>query len=123
MTKEYTEDAAGYEDFKKWKLGENQPRHTRLDKVYFWRYNNYLKKEYNFDMETCSECGIQEWNGKPVIMELDHLNGITTDARIENLSMKCPNCHSQTHNYKNRKISITEKKAQLLDTVAAFKKA
>ena len=111
-------DARGYERFKKHKLTENQGSHTRLDKKLFWRYNNYLKKEYNFDMETCSECGIQEWNGKPVIMELDHLNGITDDARIENLSMKCPNCHSQTHNYKNRKVTIFEKKKQLVASVA-----
>jgi len=111
-------DAEGYEKFKKSKLTANQVRHTRYDKNLFWRYNNYLKKEYNFDMETCSECGIQEWNGKPVIMELDHLNGITNDATIENLSMKCPNCHSQTHNYKNRKVTIFERKDQLVASVA-----
>ena len=111
-------DAEGYERFKKDKLTANQVRHTRIDKPLFWRYNNYLKKEYNFDMETCSECGIQEWNGKPLIMELDHLNGITNDARIENLSMKCPNCHSQTHNYKNRKVNIFVKKNQYLASVA-----
>ena len=44
-------DAEGYEKFKKLKLTKNQIRHTRLDKKYFWRYNNYLKKEYNFTRE------------------------------------------------------------------------
>mgnify|MGYP000424209917 CR=1 FL=1 len=63
---------------------------------------------FNFDMFICSECGCTEHNGRPVIMELDHLNRITNDSRIENLSMKCPNCHSQTLGYKNRKITIEE---------------
>ena len=42
------------------------------------------------------------------IMEMDHLNRDTSDSRIENLSMKCPNCHSQTLGYKNRTIPIEE---------------
>lgn len=30
-------------------------------------------------------------------------NGIKSDNRIENLQILCPNCHSQTLNYKNKK--------------------
>jgi hypothetical protein len=103
-----------YDEFKDDKLVQHGFRHTRLDKHFFFRFHKELKEEYNFDMFTCSECGIQEWNKKSIIMELDHLNGITTDARISNLSMKCPNCHSQTTNFRNRKVSIEERKQQLL---------
>ena len=53
----------------------------------------------------CAECGITEWNGKPLSLHLDHINGINNDHRIENLRFLCPNCHSQTNTYagKNKK--------------------
>lgn len=44
----------------------------------------------------CSGCGItDEWNGKPIVLELDHKNGINNDNRLDNLRFMCPNCHSQ----------------------------
>lgn len=47
----------------------------------------------------CSKCGVSEWQGKPLSLELDHINGINNDNRIENLRFLCPNCHSQTKTY------------------------
>lgn len=45
----------------------------------------------------CAECGISgDWNGKPLTLQLDHINGKHSDNRIENLRILCPNCHSQT---------------------------
>ena len=41
----------------------------------------------------CSICGITEWNGKTLSLELDHINGINNDNRLENLRFLCPNCH------------------------------
>ena len=53
----------------------------------------------------CRECGLTEWRGRPLLMHLDHINGVRTDHRLENLRMLCPNCHSQTATYggRNRK--------------------
>lgn len=53
----------------------------------------------------CECCGLSEWQGKPLVCELHHINGDSTDNRIENLIILCPNCHSQTENFrsKNRK--------------------
>lgn len=47
----------------------------------------------------CSICGISHWNGKILSLELDHINGVNNDNRLENLRFLCPNCHSQTSTY------------------------
>lgn len=53
----------------------------------------------------CDECGLSEWQGRPLSIQLDHRNGVKNDHRIENLRMLCPNCHSQTSTFgtRNRK--------------------
>ena len=66
--------------------------------------NNGLK-EYK-----CEICGLTEWLGRRLVIELHHINGDPTDNRLQNLQMLCPNCHSQTHNYckkeELRKINV-----------------
>lgn len=57
-----------------------------------------LVKE-NIKKEICEICGISSWNDKKIILQIDHINGINSDHRIENLRLICPNCHSQTETY------------------------
>ena len=47
----------------------------------------------------CECCGITEWNGKSLVMQLHHIDGDNTNNSLDNLQMLCPNCHSQTENY------------------------
>jgi 5-methylcytosine-specific restriction endonuclease McrA len=47
----------------------------------------------------CEECGLSEWRGKSLSLQLHHINGDRHDHRFENLRLLCPNCHSQTHNF------------------------
>jgi len=77
-------------------------------------YNTYklhlrLLKEGYFE-DKCSICG---WDKKPEGMnhtpcELDHINGIPTDHRLENLRLICPNCHSLTKTYRFRRGKTNE---------------
>ena len=65
--------------------------------------NGYLKYR-------CEFCGIgNEYNGKPLSLQLDHKNGINNDNRIDNLRFLCPNCHSQTETFAGRRLKQTKK--------------
>lgn len=69
----------------------------------------YILKNKLLDYK-CSCCGISEWQGKELSLELDHINGINNDHRLENLRFLCPNCHSQTVTYGSKNATFTEKK-------------
>jgi len=58
----------------------------------------------------CSECSLSDmWNNKPITLQLDHINGIRNDNRIENIRLLCPNCHSQTHTFSGRNLPLINK--------------
>ena len=59
------------------------------------------EKIINYECVVCNNKGFHE--GKTLVLQLDHINGIVTDNRIENLRFLCPNCHSQTSTYSRRK--------------------
>ena len=50
----------------------------------------------------CEQCGITEWQGKPLNLQLHHMDGDGTNNTLENLEILCPNCHAQTDTYGGR---------------------
>jgi 5-methylcytosine-specific restriction endonuclease McrA len=66
-----------------------------------WFKKAKLLKEGRFENRCCC-CGLDSWLGKPLSIQIDHINGKNDDWRIENLRMLCPNCHSQTPTFAGR---------------------
>lgn len=63
----------------------------------------------------CAICGCTEWQGKTLSLELDHINGINNDNRLENLRFLCPNCHSQTSTYGSRNQQLNSSEYDITD--------
>jgi hypothetical protein len=60
---------------------------------------------------SCELCGLAEWRGRPLPLALDHVNGVHTDNRLENLRILCPNCHAQTDTWcaRNRRAGVAQR--------------
>ena len=56
-------------------------------------------KEYQ-----CESCGISNWNGKLISLELNHKDGNNGNHSLDNLELLCPNCHSQTDTYRSKNL-------------------
>ena len=56
-------------------------------------YAQGVKKE-------CSMCGVTQWRGAPVSLEVDHIDGDRENNLINNLRIICPNCHATTDTYR-----------------------
>lgn len=52
----------------------------------------------------CAVCGLDTWRSRPLVLQLDHINGDRRDNRRENLRFLCPNCHSQTDTFAGKNV-------------------
>jgi Zn finger protein HypA/HybF involved in hydrogenase expression len=80
----------------------------------------YLKNYYNFHYDInnndltkifinklnleykCNICGISEWCNTIIPLQLNYINSIHFNNKIENLILFCPNCNSQTNTFKTK---------------------
>ena len=51
----------------------------------------------------CENCHLSEWLKQPIMIEVDHIDGDRTNNAEGNLKLLCPNCHTQTPTWRNRK--------------------
>jgi len=64
---------------------------------------NRLRKRIIFEQESeCNGCGIKEWRGHFLSLELEHKDGDNQNNERENLEALCPNCHSITDTWRGR---------------------
>jgi hypothetical protein len=69
-------------------------RHSIKRKILKYKLLPYICKK-------CNNNGT--WNNKNLSLQLEHINGINDDNRLENLCFLCPNCHSQTETFAGKK--------------------
>lgn len=50
----------------------------------------------------CNRCGIDNWLGEKLSLELEHKDGNKKNNSRENLEGLCPNCHSLTPTWRGR---------------------
>lgn len=53
----------------------------------------------------CERCGLSEWLGEPIPLEVHHVDGQNLNSELENLILLCPNCHALTNNYRGRNVN------------------
>lgn len=123
LIRRYNIDTSKFEGFvgQAWSRGKthaDDPRIKRLpDSVIFIENGSISRSQVRKRFlktlvpYVCSECRLlPEWNGLPLTLHMDHINGISTDHRLENLRWLCPNCHSQTSTFSNKKAKRTKSK-------------
>ncbi len=74
--------------------------------------------EADLKEDKCEECNLPPlWNGKRLVLQLDHIDGDRTNNALSNLRLLCPNCHTQTNTFsrgKNRANNASV--VELVDT-------
>jgi Zn finger protein HypA/HybF involved in hydrogenase expression len=99
-------------DITHFKLSRNKGVKIPLDQILVKgsTYNRYRLKERiiknNIVKNECAICGMgPEWQGKTLVLTLDHENGIFNDNEKDNLRLVCPNCNSQLSTFAGRNSS------------------
>lgn len=63
----------------------------------------------------CLMCGVSEWMGVIISLEVDHIDGNNKNNCRENLRGLCPNCHSLTDTWRGKKSSKSKRQKQIDD--------
>lgn len=75
---------------------------TKNSKVTRRVVRGYILRNHLIEYQ-CAFCGNEgEWMGKPIALELDHIDGDNTNNELDNLRFLCPNCHATTSTYRGK---------------------
>ena len=73
--------------------------------------------QFNLKEKVCEICGLKEWQGVEIPLELHHKNGNRLDNSFENLQIVCPNCHALTEHYRGANTISHKEKAKVIKKI------
>lgn len=74
-----------------------------------FRIRKYLIRKYGNNCMICGQSG-EEWNGKPITLIVDHIDGKSNNNMLDNLRIVCPNCDCQLPTYKAKNKGNSSRK-------------
>lgn len=107
---EYNIDTSHFANRYSWHWNKGKPPHTSKPITDFLLADinapsNHLRKrllkEGLLDYR-CYNCLNTQWMGKPIPLELEHIDGNNRNNLLSNLIVLCPNCHSLTPTYRGK---------------------
>ena len=75
----------------------------------------------NIREHKCEKCGLTEWLGEKIPLEVHHIDGNRRNNQESNLILLCPNCHSLTDNFRGKGIKSDSEKITEEEFVEALK--
>lgn len=85
-------------------------------------YDSRCKRIKNEQNNKCNKCGLSEWQGQKLVLEIEHRDGNHQNNSRENLEALCPNCHSLTHTWRGKNKKGSFKKFTETQIIEIFKK-
>ena len=75
-----------------------------LEKSIDIQSNKVRKKllDEGYKSHQCECCGLSEWLGEPIPLELHHKDGNRFNNDLANFQLLCPNCHAKTDSYRGK---------------------
>jgi len=97
-------DLMTVDEYENYLFNLNQTLNLKLLEKDFSEVNEHsIKKRVYLEQKgSCNNCGLTEWLGTPIVLELEHKDGNHQNNIRENLECLCPNCHSLTDTWRGR---------------------